>query len=295
MRPQHDAKRKLLEQQEHLIREKNDVDGQLCFWPNTSIARCCPPAPRFLFCELVQRGIVPKHSINKRRADQDTIDALKSLRDDASVPWNSIVDETRSLSDFTGDKSVKEGLEAMLEIVELDPWQGDVPLILCESRSLAGVLRSPCSEYRGMIAATNGQVGGFLHTVIGPKLKELAKICYPRIGYLGDLDLAGGDIEKNTKRVLEQIVGEELVNWQRLALTQAQVEQYEWPVIIKHDRRFADGGAHEAVEPEALSQAVIVEIVRDWLEELLPEPLQTVLEREEQEREALKQYLSNYR
>jgi hypothetical protein len=32
------------------------------------------------------------------------------------------------------------------------------------------------------------------------------------------------------------------------------------------------------VETEALGQAVIVQIVRDWLDELLPEPLADVLE-----------------
>jgi hypothetical protein len=64
-------------------------------------------------------------------------------------------------------------------------------------------------------------------------------------------------------------------------------------VIIKHDRRFKDGGEHEAVETEALSQAIIVGIVRSRLDLMLPEPLEDVLEREEQEREVMKQYLNS--
>jgi hypothetical protein len=43
--------------------------------------------------------------------------------------------------------------------------------------------------------------------------------------------------------------------------------------IVKHDKRFKDAGAHDAVETEALSQSVIVEIVRNRLNELLPQPL----------------------
>ena len=38
------------------------------------------------------------------------------------------------------------------------------------------------------------------------------------------------------------------------------------PVITKHDRRSANGGEHEAVETEALSQGVNVGIVRERAE-----------------------------
>jgi hypothetical protein len=162
--------------------------------------------------------------------------------------------------------------------IQLDPWKGDIPLILTESRSLAGVLRDLCSEYCVQIAPTNGQCGGFLHTTILPILYEGKWVLY-----LGDWDLSGNMIEANTRRVLEDT---KMLNlcWERLALTQAQVEQYALPVIIKHDRRFSDGGAHEAVETEALSQRVIVDIVRQRLEELLPESLETVHEREREQR-----------
>ena len=61
---------------------------------------------------------------------------------------------------------------------------------------------------------------------------------------------------------------------------------------MKHDRRFADGGAHEAVETEALSQRVIVNIGRNRLEELLPEPLERVQEREKEQQQAISQMLA---
>jgi len=52
-------------------------------------------------------------------------------------------------------------------------------------------------------------------------------------------------------------------------------------VIIKRDRRYKDGRPHEAVETEAISQRVLIDILRDWLDALLPEPLTRVQEREE--------------
>jgi hypothetical protein len=51
------------------------------------------------------------------------------------------------------------------------------------------------------------------------------------------------------------------------------------------------GGTHLAVETEALSQRIIVEILRNRLDQLLPEPLTRVLERESRERTALRNIL----
>ena len=165
-----------------------------------------------------------------------------------------------------------------------------MPTIITESRSLAGVLRAMCEDYRTRICSTNGQCGGFLHT-------RVAKILRPgdRVGYLGDYDLSGGHIEANTRKVLEEAIGGEL-DWERLALTREQVDQYALPSITKRDGRFkGDGGLHEAVETEALSQTRIVRIVRDWLDGLLPQPLDQVLAREEHERERLRRRIEGSR
>ena len=241
-----------------------------------------PTSVRFLFYELVMRRIVAKEG---ERPDKIVSAALTDLREDGFVPWDDIVDETRDVFDYTGSATVAADLARYLDAAVLDPWHGQVPFILTESRSLAGVLRAQCSDYRCRIASTNGQTGGFLHTRVAPSLNE-----GDRIGYLGDFDLAGNDIEANTRRVLESLVGE--LDWQRLALTRKQVEEYDLPVISKTDKRFKNGGGvHEAVETEALSQALIVDIVRDWLDDLLPQPLEAVLVRERRQRARLRRLI----
>ena len=244
-----------------------------------------PTSARFLFYELIQRALLSKERRGARRPDQNMNDALIDLRESEQIPWDWIADETRSIRYHLCYRSIKDGLKAKLPYVRLDPWSGASPLILTESRSLAGVLDNLCARFCVNIAATNGQCGGFLHTDVIPILNDGDRLLYP-----GDFDLAGNDIEANTRRVLEREVGH--LRWERLALTREQVEEYDLPVIIKHDRRFADGGAHEAVETEALSQRIIVEIVRSRLEELLPEPLESVHEREAEERQAIEQLLT---
>ncbi len=99
--------------------------------------------------------------------------------------------------------------------------------------------------------------------------------------YLGDFDWQGGQIENNTRRVLEQLVGP--LNWTRLAITAVQAEGL--PAIRKPDRRYKPIRYHDAVETEALGQSEIVAIVRGQLDDLLPEPIGDVLERERQDRE----------
>jgi hypothetical protein len=240
-----------------------------------------PTSARFLYYELVQRGQLSKERTGARRPDQNLHDALTDIREDGRVPWDWIVDETRSLDDYTGYPSIKEGVLAQLPYIALDPWRGRAPMSLTESRSLAGVLRDVVRDYGARIAATNGQCGGFLRTEIAPQLRPV-----DRVIYLGDLDLAGGQIEDNTRRVLERLIGGPL-RWERLALTEEQVRQYNLPTIIKRDRRYKDGRPHEAVETEALRQTVLIDILRARLDALLPEPLARVFERERRQRKRL--------
>jgi hypothetical protein len=240
-----------------------------------------PTSARFLFYELVQRGQLSKTATGARRPDQNLHDALTDIREDGRVPWDWIVDETRSLENYTGYPTIKQGVLASVPHITLDPWQGRAPLVLTESRSLAGVLRSVVSDYACRIAATNGQCGGFLRTDVGPTLQA-----DDRVLYLGDLDLAGDQIEANTRRVLEREAGGAL-RWERLALTKRQVDQYDLPTIVKRDNRYNDKRPHEAVETEALSQTVLVDILRHHLNTLLPEPLSRVHERAERQRRRL--------
>ena len=251
-----------------------------------------PTSARFLFYELVAAGIVPKHATGARRADQNVVDALKSLRDLREIPWSWIVDETRSIEDYTGYASIADGVDAVLNAIRIDPWNCDAPLILTESRSLAGALRNLAREYGVRICATNGQAGGFLHTDEAPHLVDGSRVLY-----LGDFDLAGADIEANTKRVLEHSGiggdGEDRdLDWERLALTRQQVADYNLPVISKSDKRFSNGGTHDAVETEALSQLMIVRIVRNRLDQLLPAPLASFAAAEAVERARLRALLA---
>ena len=160
-----------------------------------------PTNGRFLFYEGEARGWWPKSWDRSGSPAGVVTRALTQLREEGAIPWDAIIDETRELENYTGDASIREGIERELERLRLDPWDGQAPFLIMESRSLGGALRATVGEYRVAFAATNGQVGGFLHTDIVPFLEP-----GHRILYFGDYDLAGNDIEANTRRVLEHEV-----------------------------------------------------------------------------------------
>jgi len=248
-----------------------------------------PTYGRFLYYEVVQRDIISKHRQGARRSDQDLIEALTDLREAEVVPWDWILDETRSLEDYSGSLSIKQAMLDYLPHARLDLWKGRIVLVLTESRAMKGVLDDIAWRYRVRITSTGGQCAGFLHTKIVPLLKKATKP--PQVLYLGDWDLAGNQIEANNRRVLEREVGE--LDWERIALTKEQVEGANpygkpLPKIIKYDWRYSDGHPHEAVECEALSQKFIMELVEKELEARLPEPLKSVLAREKRQRRVIR-------
>src|SRR5262249_1839715 len=149
----------------------------------------------------------------------------------------------------------------------LDRWPSmAAPLIICEARSLKGVLTPLASRYACPITSTNGQARGHLINEVAPYLDPRQHVLY-----LGDWDHCGHQIEAHTRTML---LGAgpfaHADNWRRVTLTTPQVETFGLPIIRKTDRRDNRDRAFDAVETEALSQRVIVDLVADRLDELMP-------------------------
>lgn len=267
---------------------------ELILGPRHARAGALPTSNRFLLYELEQMGILDKKASDgrKRSPGTDLSEALMRLRKIGLIPWDWIVDETRALVEWEFSPSVYQYVLSAIEDARINCWGDELPpLILTESRSLAGVLRRIAGRYLCPIAATNGQVGGFLHTEIIPLMLQGRR----RVLYLGDEDPSGHQIERNTKRVIEAELPPELrpLEWERLALTEQQVRRFDIPPIVKTDNRFKGGKTQLAYETEALSQTLIQDLLIDRLDALLPEPLEDVLAREQEQRDRLAALLAD--
>ncbi|MEE8551416.1 MAG: hypothetical protein V3T08_09215 [Gemmatimonadota bacterium] len=254
-----------------------------------------PTNGRFIFYELEGRGVVfkqdpdgPRRGTADRPGPMELIEATTVLRKTGLIPWEWIVDETRTLYDWRSAASVAEYLRDSLELARINPWKdAAAPLLVIEARSTAGVLRNQVGQYVVPIAATNGQVGGFLHTDVIPHLLDHDR----DVIYLGDLDLQGAQIEENTRGVIEAEIGRS-VAWRRIAITREQVEEHDISPMLKRDHRYRPPKPYEAWECESLGQRRIIDLVTTALDELLPEPLSNVLEREADQKAELEGFLA---
>ncbi len=251
-----------------------------------------PTGGRFLWYELEQRGIVDKtksrgHPGIGRGIDQDVTDALIELRKLGLIPWESIFDDSRVTSDWTGYPTLLDGTRSIIDTIHLNPWQGPPPIILSESRQTAGVLSGLAQRYRCIISGLGGHVNAHLVTTIVPLLQARQMILF-----LGDADLSGNQIEDNVLAVLGRHQPPQGVTFERLLLTPHQAAVAGIQPIEKVDKRYTDKRPHKAVELEAFGQRRIVEHVRERLDDLLPEPIEAVLVREQRQRQELAEYLS---
>jgi hypothetical protein len=262
-----------------------------------------PTNGHFLFYELEQQGVIPKNydGVNPKTGQkwartplQDVSDALMRLRDCGLIPWGWIEDETRTINIWRYADSVRDYLIDTISSARIDLWQGEEPpLILCEARTTVGIARDLAYEYLTPITATNGQSGGFIVTDIVPVLRRKRRVLY-----VGDYELRGpaDQIEQNTKRYIEDHTGRTFGpdEWTKIALTEKQVNasvRLQRLSITKLDKRYKPAKEYEAIECEALGQGVLLRLIRKQLDRLLPEPLATVLEREEQQREPMRRLL----
>jgi hypothetical protein len=159
---------------------------------------------------------------------------------------------------------------------------------LCESKDTAAALRSVAGGYLAPIAGVRGMANGFLRTQIAPLLDDSD---VRHVLYLGDLDVSGEHIEANTRHVLER-ASECALLWSRIGITQAQVAELGITPIHKVDGRGKAKLAHLAYEVESLGQKRVIALVRDALEALLPEPLERVQGREDEQIAAARRLLA---
>jgi hypothetical protein len=257
-----------------------------------------PTNNRFLFYELEQVAIVSKQQRPPRRPGetprlphQDTTDASADLRRAGIVPWWWIEDETRELTQWRFSPTVAEYVLESVDRATVDRWAGQPPpLIICESRSLKGVLEDIAARYCCPITSTNGQSLGHVVSQIAPLLQTGRRL----VLYLGDFDLSGNQIEQATKSTLAEH-GAQWLSWQRVALRDDQVAALEADrlargvpgdlVIRKTDRRYRPAREFDAVECETVGQGPLRRLLTAALDELLaPVRIEDVLERQEAQR-----------
>jgi hypothetical protein len=156
--------------------------------------------------------------------------------------------------------------------------------VWCESRSLAGTLVDLCRE----LAVSLYPAGGFTSASFAYSAAEgLNSQGVTKVFYLGDYDPSGVlidvSIERELRRHLKPGVS---LDFERIAITREQIEEFDLPTKPRKpgDRRALH--IEETVEAESMPAHLMRDLLRERIEELLPDgALDVVKVAEESERE----------
>jgi len=141
-----------------------------------------------------------------------------------------------------------------------------------ESRSIGGVVEDVCEE----LAVSLYPAGGFSSITFVYQAAEMINCSNNdrpvTVFYIGDYDPAGVLIDVVLQRELEEHLDSYIeFDFQRIAITEEQIKSYDLPTKPrKHlDRRSLH--ITETVEAEAMPAGILRELLRQHVEDLLPE------------------------
>jgi len=192
-----------------------------------------------------------------RKISQKVSDWIGWLIEKGYVAEDEIVDE---LSFWYGGVGVSDLLYELLDSARrlaLDPWSpNEVPVLLCEGRNDMSIV--------GPIADTNlcrafplgGMRGGSTLRWLAEHVPQDAPI-----GYVGDWNKAGFDIERQAERFLRSKGWRG--TWTRIAVTDAQAVGL--PHQMKTDKRLTVAIEKPSVETAALGPAALRAAIQAWL------------------------------
>ena len=264
----------------------------------TLVERARPATVRQIYYLAVVAGVVEKtHPAYKRVSDD-----LAVMRRDGSLPFAWIVDNARSrheLQTFTG---VDHALEELARYYRRDltaesEWRVEV---WCESDSIAGALMSVVNEFDVPLCPIRGQCSlSFAHEAAelwNADGRDVAVI------YVGDLDLAGIEIEESLVDKLRDWV-EPTLWFRRIGVTPEQADEFGLPgdpIANASEKKKQKAEAlafcyDREVQAEALDPVELRRVLRFWIEKFVDDDqLAALHEAETVERAQLRQIAADW-
>jgi len=253
-----------------------------------------PMTVRQVFYQLVARGVIEKTEAEYQRT---VIRLMTEMRLDGDLPFDWVVDESRSVRVTETYDSIEHALEQTAEFYRRSALEqsDDYVEIWVEKDALAGVMWDVTSEYDVPLMVSRGMPSiTFLH---GSALAIRSAAARGKSSYIyqfGDHDPSGVLIPQTIERRLSEMCEDldcppPIV--ERVALTKEQIEEHNLPTRpTKRDgNRHAHGFAGDSVELDALPPSTLRAMVRDVIERhISPAGTQALRVAEDSERDLLR-------
>jgi hypothetical protein len=224
---------------------------------------------RQLYYQFVSRGLIP----NTQRDYKNLGETINEARLLGLIDWHAIVDRTRALRGFSTWESPAEILESAAGGYSEDRWAGQTRRVevWIEKDALTGVISPICGELqvpyfscRGYTSQSEMWVGAqrYLRRLQNDGQGTL-------VLHFGDHDPSGIDMSRDIEDRIRLFMGEdaEFFEFERIALTQSQVDQYQPPpnpakVTDSRCAGYIRTHGHESWELDALEPRVIADLIR---------------------------------
>lgn len=252
---------------------------------------------RQLYYQLVSRNIVRNVQTEYKRVGSILSDArLAGL-----VDWAAIEDRVRVPEIPSEWSSIEDIVEAAIRGFRLPRWEGQESYVelWVEKDALAGVLAPIATRYHIPLMVNRGYSSSSAMYESASRLRDIDSGRDLFILYLGDHDPSGEDMVRDIRQRMETFGVYPTV--EKLALTTAQVEQYdppENPVKMTDSRSpgyVARHGEH-CWEVDALPPTVLRDIITSRLDRIVDRKrMAKVKEQEEEQKERLRTKLAEMR
>lgn len=256
---------------------------------------------RQLYYKLFSTGVI-KH--NNAKEYKKLINIVNNGRVAGLLPWDMFEDTAREYNDVFTNEDRATAAGYLPRFWKADFWrrQKYYVEVWVEKNALGNVIERACKPYRVPHMSCRGYLSATQAWQAGERFEaELAD--GERTGvlfYLGDHDPSGVDMSRDNERRLRLFSHDADIKVQRLALTMAQINQYNplpAPVKTTDSRAEKYTAAHgddcwelDALEPEVI-EALIVNAIKKLID---PAAWQTTLDEEQTEQDFLRRIETNW-
>lgn len=170
--------------------------------------------------------------------------------------------------------SASDFIERMSSLYRADLWQtADVQCeVWCESRSIASVIQKDCDD----LAVDLYPCGGFASLSFmyeaAQSINRSGDVRPLHVFYVGDYDPAGVLIDQSVQKALREHLNDEIdLVFTRVGINVEQIGIYDLPTKPRKKGDIRSLQVKSTVEAEALPANILRKLLRERIEELLPQ------------------------
>lgn len=192
------------------------------------------------------------------------------------IDWNSMVDRTRILHEHPAWDTPADIIKSAANSFAVDMWENQEfrPEVWIEKDALLGVIEPICTQYSIPFFSCRGYTSQSAMWRAARRLQKYDTKGYtPIIIHLGDHDPSGVDMSRDIVDRIQETFNVD-IDFERIALTMSQVEQYDPPpnpakITDSRAGKYIDIYGDKSWELDALEPQVMAELIKGQVVDLI--------------------------